>query len=109
MMYGRDEPIRDYDEGDSDSRLDARQKVAGVPAKLDRLEKALMLLAEQVERAEEKLGPALRPERPHPVNGEIGTADRSDESELAARIDGMGFRAQTFGRRLGDLLDRVDL
>lgn len=109
-MYGDDEPARDYDEG-SDPRMPGRpdRMAPRVPEYLDRLDKGLMLLAEQVERAEQQLGPALRPERPHPVNGEGAGSDRPDASELAVRVDGMAARAQTLGRRLGGLLDRVDL
>jgi hypothetical protein len=102
------EPIREYHAGD-EARVETRRRPAGVPGKLDGLDKGLMLLAEQVERAEHMLAPALRPERPHPVDGQIGTADSPDESDLAVRLDSMGSRATALGRRLGELLDRLDL
>jgi hypothetical protein len=103
-VYGGDEPIREYVETRDPSR-----RPGGVPGKLDGLDKGLMLLAEQVERAEHTLGPVLRPERPHPIDGQIGTADTPDESDLAVRLDGMAGRAAALGRRLGEVLDRLDL
>jgi hypothetical protein len=106
-VYGGDEPIREYAEGEA--RDPRARRGPGVPGKLDGLDKVLMLLAEQIERAEQALAPALRPERPHPVNGELSTADRPDESELAVRLDSMASRSTALGRRLGELLDRLDL
>lgn len=102
----------DSAEGYEDPRRGAPGRTlpaAAIPAKLDNLEKHLAHLGEQVERAEEKLGAALRPERPHPVAGEIGSADRPDESDLAIRLDSMGSRLSSLRHRLSELLDRVDL
>lgn len=107
MSY-RDEPVREYVE-DEEPRLDVQRKIAGVPARLDALDKGLMLLAEQVERAGGALSPALLPERPHPVDGDTRNADRPDESELAARLDAAAARAYRLGRALAELLDRLDL
>jgi hypothetical protein len=102
-----DEPARDYD-GDEGAPARDRQPPR-LPEYLDRLDKASMLLTEQIERAEHRLGPILRPERPHPVADEPGDPKRPDASELAVRVDGTAARVNTLGHRLSELLDRVDL
>src|SRR3954468_20154513 len=78
----------------------------GVPARLDRLEKALHAQEQALGRLAEKLSPALTPEQPSAVDGMITDEPRS---ELAARLDRMCSAAESHLGFIRSLGHRIDL
>lgn len=107
MSYSEDGPAYDPEETRARTRpMRDRDAPRGAGERLDELDRYLHLLGEQVDRASEQLGPILQPERPSPALA--GSTD-DVSSELSARLARMGSHADSLGRRLRELLDRVDL
>lgn len=110
-MYGGDEPAyapEESVEGPARRTRPMRDRdEPSVSQRIDDLDKLLHVIGEQVERAADRLGPILRPERPTPALAGDGADDVS--SELSARLSRMASHADHLGRNLRELLERVDL
>jgi len=114
MSYGDSETSRD--EGDLDrievrsdrERLRKQRDARRVEQALDDLDRQLMALAEQIERASGTLGPVLVPPRPIPAEGMIADSG-GDSSALRDRLDAAAARAHALTGSLREVLDRVDL
>lgn len=108
-MYGEPEP----DPSEQDTRVRTRpmrdrDAPTSVAERVDELDKLLHTVGEQIERAADRLGPILRPERPVPALAVGGSTD-DVSSELSARLSRIAGHADHLGRNLRELLDRVDL
>jgi hypothetical protein len=106
----RDEPETSeaYDDGPVERSPRRDRDRQTIDARLDRLGKHLAMIAEAVDRSEGVFGPVLRPPRPTPALAGGGSHD-DDSSALAERIEQSSAQAYALGRRLAELLDRVDL
>lgn len=102
MSYeGRSE--RDWDE----ERPQRPQESRSLPRRQERLEKALAVLDERLDRLAERLDPVIGPERP--VTALAGGGPQEDSSDLGRALDHYADRLELLAGRLGHLTERIDL
>lgn len=76
------------------------------PERLDRLDKAVAILDETIDRLAGKLSPVLLPEEAQPAPGLV---QGGETSVLGDRLDGLHRRLDALHNTLVHLVDRIDL
>lgn len=107
MTESDDRPA--FDEADRRERGTRTQPHAltNIVEQFDRLENGLEDLLTQTARLEDRLTPVLMP--PRDEDSKSPGEDTPEMSDVARRLDGMADRLRGINRRLGRLVERIDL
>ena len=88
---------------------DALTNRPGLAASLDRIEKHALMLREELDRADERLGLILTPSQPRANSDDVLAIAPTAQSPLVSRAEKLADLLADAYRRLAGLLDRVEL